>query len=118
MTNWFQRQHGWTCRECGAFNSDEDSACRCEVAAADRAQRRRERAGVRWEHRDAILARSDGGQLYRVRRYAGGGRWGGKSGVLMYRVLVPGGYSYVIDRYRAPASVVRQVCEHFFGVNL
>jgi len=55
-----------------------------------------------------LVINSMSGMLYQVRRFAG--RVG-----LTYTVLVPGGYSYRVDRYRAPDSVVRRAIKHFFG---
>ncbi len=31
--NWFQRRHGWTCRDCGQFNDVADAACECQWQA-------------------------------------------------------------------------------------
>ena len=118
--NWHQRRHGWTCSECGTFN--EEGGYNCDSEECESVVRNREvreyilrgnihRYRQEWKRdgdKTRLVVNSMSGMLYRVRRFAG--RVG-----LIYTVLVPGGYSYRVDRYRAPDSVVRRAIEHFFG---
>ncbi len=118
--NWHQRRHGWTCSECGTFNEEGGYNCDGEECEVDREREVRDyvrrslihRYRQEWK-RDGgdptrLLANSESGMLYRVRRFSG-------HVGLTYFVLVPGGYTYRPDRYRVPDSVVRRAIEHFFG---
>ncbi len=117
--NWHQRRHGWTCSECGTFNEEGNFNCDSEECEAMlhwemRGLERRaliDKYRQQWKRdgdKTRLLANSMSGMLYRVRRFAG-------HVGLTYTVLVPGGYTYRVDRYRAPDSVVRRAVEHFFG---
>lgn len=105
--SWHDRQHGWTCMRCGAFNDEDDSSCGCEREAAKRDQLRWERTRDRWDAHDKTLVRSLGGVLYRVRRFT--------CNRLRFTVLVLGGYSYQVEWHRVPSSVRMMAVEHFFG---
>lgn len=101
--NWHQRHHGWTCRDCGTFNPNENSVCDGDECRAE--QRREERARLRyaiadriWDRDEMIVRAENGSHRYRARRYVGG--------KVRFMVLTPfPGLSYAAEWWRVPSSV-------------
>ena len=110
VRSWTQRRHGWTCRECGAFNPCDNFNCDSGVCdrrphADDAEERRWRKVSRRWGRLDFMTFRSLSGELYRASRFVG------NKGTVVW--LIPGVSPLRVSPWLAPLSVTTQADAHF-----